>query len=104
MPQWEYSKIDLNNVPAKTSELDSLDDAGKDGWELVRITANNLRYLKRPVEDAAAAAPPRAKEPVSAQGRHDLTVELIGRMPAQACSSLASSARSVGARSSRARA
>ena len=59
MPQWEYSKIDLNNVPTKSSDLDSLDDAGKDGWELVGITANNFAYLKRPLEDPAA--PPRAK-------------------------------------------
>ena len=59
MPQWEYSKIDLNNVPTKSSDLDTLDDAGKDGWELVSITANNFAYLKRPVEDAAPE--PRAK-------------------------------------------
>ena len=63
MPQWEYSKIDLNNVPAKSSDLDTLDDAGKDGWELVGITANNCAYLKRPIEDPTAAAPPRAKAP-----------------------------------------
>jgi len=63
MPQWEYSKIDLNNVPVKSSELDTLDDAGKDGWELVGITANNCAYLKRAVEDPTAVAPPRAKAP-----------------------------------------
>jgi hypothetical protein len=61
MPQWEYSKIDLNNVPTKSSDLDTLDDAGKDGWELVSITANNFAYLKRSLEDPTAAAPPRAK-------------------------------------------
>jgi hypothetical protein len=63
MPQWEYSKIDLNNVPARSSEIDLLDDAGRDGWELVRITANNFAYLKRALDDAAPAAPPRAKQP-----------------------------------------
>ena len=61
MPQWEYSKIDLNNVPTKSSDLDTLDGAGKDGWELVSITANNFAYLKRSLEDPTAAAPPRAK-------------------------------------------
>jgi hypothetical protein len=60
MPQWEYRKIDLNNVPAKSSDLDVLDDAGKDGWELVGITANNVAYLRRQVEDPNAP-PPRAK-------------------------------------------
>ncbi len=63
MPQWEYSKIDLNNVPVKMSELDALDNAGKDGWELVGITENNCAYLKRRIEDPAAAASPRAKAP-----------------------------------------
>jgi len=62
MPQWEYSKIDLNNVPAKSSDLDALDEAGKDGWELVGITANNVAYLKRALEDPTAAGQ-RAKAP-----------------------------------------
>ena len=51
MPQWQYTKIDLNNVPAKSSDIDLLDDAGKDGWELVGITANSCAYLKRMVPD-----------------------------------------------------
>src|SRR5215831_561637 len=63
MPQWEYSKIDLNNVPAKASDLDALDDAGKDGWELVGITANNVAYLKRMLEDPVTQSRPRAKPP-----------------------------------------
>src|SRR5262245_16344574 len=60
MPQWEYSKIDLNNVPTNSTDLDTLDDAGRAGWELVSTTPNNFAYLKRPGEDAAAPAP-RAK-------------------------------------------
>ena len=63
MPQWEYSKIDLNDVPAKASDLDALDDAGKDGWELVGITANNVAYLKRLLEDPVTASQLRAKAP-----------------------------------------
>jgi hypothetical protein len=63
MPQWEYSKIDLNNVPAKASDLGTLDDAGKDGWELVGITANNVAYLMRMLEDPVTASRPRAKAP-----------------------------------------
>ena len=63
MPQWDYSKIDLNNVPAKASDLDALDDAGKDGWELVGITANSVAYLKRMLEDPVAASRSRAKAP-----------------------------------------
>jgi len=61
MPQWEYRKIDLNNVPVKASDLDALDDAGREGWELVGITANNIAYLRRMLEDPTTASRPRAK-------------------------------------------
>ena len=56
MPQWEYSKIDLSNLPPRTDDVDLLDDAGKDGWELVGIAANNFAYLKRRSDNGAAAA------------------------------------------------
>jgi hypothetical protein len=61
MPQWEYNKIDLSNVSARSDDVDLLDDAGKDGWELVGITSNNVAYLKRmasaPVATATTEAP-----------------------------------------------
>jgi hypothetical protein len=63
MPQWEYSKIDLSNVPSRTSDVDLLDDAGRDGWELVGITANNFAYLKRRSDNGAAAAEAPRKQP-----------------------------------------
>jgi hypothetical protein len=47
MPVWEYTTIDLNDLPPKVSELDLLDDAGTEGRELVVITPNNIAYLKR---------------------------------------------------------
>ena len=47
MPQWEYSKIDLSNLPPRIDDVDLLDDAGREGWELVGIAANNFAYLKR---------------------------------------------------------
>jgi hypothetical protein len=49
MPEWEYRKIDLNDPPQEKSELDLLDKAGDEGWELVVITANKIAYLKRPI-------------------------------------------------------
>jgi hypothetical protein len=49
MPEWEYITLDLSYLPRKISELDVLNDAGKDGWELVMITSNNIAYLKRPI-------------------------------------------------------
>jgi hypothetical protein len=35
MQQWEYDKLDLNDVPRKTDDVGMLNAAGKDGWELV---------------------------------------------------------------------
>lgn len=47
--EWEYQKIDLNQLPRKTDEIEALCDAGAEGWELVAILANNVAYLKRQV-------------------------------------------------------
>ena len=55
MTQWEYRKIDLNNVPRSAVDIDLLMDAGKDGWELVGITTNNIAYLKRQIEESTPA-------------------------------------------------
>jgi hypothetical protein len=54
VPEWEYRKIDLNERPRMTDEIDLLGDAGKEGWELVQITTNNIAYLKRLIEDPAS--------------------------------------------------
>jgi H-NS histone family len=50
---WQYRKIDLNEVPRRRDEIDVLCDAGKDSWELVTITPNNVAYLKREWADNA---------------------------------------------------
>jgi hypothetical protein len=55
VPEWEYRKIDLNERPRMTDEIDLLGDAGMAGWDLVQITANNIAYLKRVIEDPASA-------------------------------------------------
>ena len=56
MPEWEYRKIDLNQYRPRGDELDLLNAAGADGWELVNIASNNMAYLKREVEEIAPAA------------------------------------------------
>jgi hypothetical protein len=52
MAEFEYEKIDLNNIARKGDDIDLLDDLGEQGWELVVITANNIAYLKREVGSA----------------------------------------------------
>ena len=56
MPEWKYRKIDLNLYRPQGDELDLLNAAGREGWELVGITSNNMAYLKREVADVSAAA------------------------------------------------
>lgn len=50
MREWEYRKLNLNDVPRKGSDIDLLCDSGKDGWELVCINVSNIAYLKREIE------------------------------------------------------
>jgi len=56
MPSWQYRSIDLAHLPPRTDELDLLDEAGENGWELVTITTNNVADLRRAVD--AQANPP----------------------------------------------
>jgi len=42
MAAWEYRKINLNDLPRGTTDLDLLDKAGADDWELVVITFNHI--------------------------------------------------------------
>jgi DNA-binding protein H-NS len=60
--EWEYRKIDLNQLPRKTDDIDVLCDAGDEGWELAAILANNVAYLKRQREAADAAPSARNKD------------------------------------------
>jgi hypothetical protein len=53
MTQWEYRKIDLSGIHPRSDEVELLNGAGRDGWELLTITANNMAYLKRPIQVAA---------------------------------------------------
>jgi hypothetical protein len=52
--QWEYRKFDLSGINPRSDDVELLNGAGLDGWELVTITANNIAYLKRRVPVAAA--------------------------------------------------
>ena len=60
MSAWEYQKIDLNHLSPKAEDVHLLCDVGKDGWELVLISANNVAYLKRQLEGPLAASASRS--------------------------------------------
>lgn len=47
-PMWEYCSIDLNDLRRRQTDIDVLNDAGEDGWELVAIVAPYRAILKRP--------------------------------------------------------
>jgi hypothetical protein len=66
MPYWEYREIHLSQLPRRTNEVDLLNDAGEDGWELVNVTRKNVAYLKRQVAAApiVPAGSSRRKTPV----------------------------------------
>lgn len=65
MPEWEYTRINLNEVPRRTDDIDLLNDAGKNGWELVAITTNNIAFLKRSIGEPARAPVTRRKAVVA---------------------------------------
>jgi hypothetical protein len=61
MPQWDYRKIDLNNVPRKTDDVDLLNDAGEQRLGPDRHHTEQLRLL----EARARGHPSRASSPSS---------------------------------------
>ena len=58
MRQWDYRKIDLNDLPRRSVDIDLLNAAGENGWELVAIAANSIAYFKR---ELTPPAPARSK-------------------------------------------
>lgn len=47
MTKFEYLTIDLNAVLPRSADLNVLNAAGAQGWELVSISAINIAMLKR---------------------------------------------------------
>jgi len=67
MHEWEYQKIDLNDLPRKVKDIDLLNDAGAKGWEVVTITSNAIAYLKRQVGRQPASTHARSSRSKVAQ-------------------------------------
>jgi hypothetical protein len=63
MSQWQYRTIHLSDLARKTDEIDLLNSAGENGWQLVGITTNNTAYLKRQIPEPTgpSASSPRRK-------------------------------------------
>jgi len=61
MPQWQYRAIYLNETPRGSDEIDVLNKAGGEGWELVGVTTNNIAYLKRQVATPTLSSSLRRK-------------------------------------------
>jgi hypothetical protein len=57
--EWEYRKLALNQLSPKTADVDVLNGAGDEGWELVVILPNNVAYLKRQVRESVPEATAR---------------------------------------------
>ena len=66
MSQWEYLKLDLNDIPRRGAEIDVLNRAGGEGWELVTVTSNGIAILKREIGQPAKAGRRRTLEPTPA--------------------------------------
>jgi hypothetical protein len=73
MLQWEYREIQLSDLPRRTNEIDLLNDAGKNGWELVTIATNNVARLKRRV--AMPTATPTRSSPGIPTGENELQTD-----------------------------
>jgi hypothetical protein len=61
-------------LPRKTDDIDVLNDAGEEGWELIAITANNIALLEasarstRPAQETTSPTrTTRRKAPTSAK-------------------------------------
>lgn len=49
MTRWEYCEIDLGETSKNLDEVDLLNRAGAQGWELVTIRLPFRAFLKRPM-------------------------------------------------------
>lgn len=57
MTKWEYERIDLNTLARNETDIDVLNEAGAQGWELIAINPCNVAILKRAVATTATRAP-----------------------------------------------
>jgi hypothetical protein len=49
MRKWEDLRLDLTDIPRRGEEVDLLNRAGGEGWELVTVTNIGIALLKREI-------------------------------------------------------
>jgi hypothetical protein len=49
MKKFEYKAINLSSVSRNQNEIDLLNRAGAEGWELVSVSSLNVAILKREI-------------------------------------------------------
>jgi DNA-binding protein H-NS len=69
--EWEYLNIDLNQHRPRKDELEVLNAAGADGWELVGIASNNVAHMKRECEPLAPTPSPGHAKSVPRDAHRD---------------------------------
>lgn len=65
MPQWEYRRLDLNDAPRRSDDIDVLNRAGSEGWELVSVTSTGVAYVKRQIPEPAKTVRRKAATPAA---------------------------------------
>jgi hypothetical protein len=68
MRTWEYLRLDLNDTPRRGEEVDLLNTAGGEGWELVGVTGNGVALLKREIAAPQAKKGGRRRTPDATTG------------------------------------
>lgn len=58
MREWEYQILDLNDRSTRSTELDTLNRAGRAGWEMIALTLTGLAYMKRELARSDSKAEP----------------------------------------------
>ena len=66
---YAYMKLDLNMAPPRATDLDLLNAAGQEGWELVLISSNAIAYLVREIAEEAPAPARRVADAPPARRR-----------------------------------
>jgi hypothetical protein len=69
MTQWEYLTLDLSDLPKRANLPETLNAAGRNGWEMIAITLNNIVMLKRKCVSKESSKPALKDRPAAKDSR-----------------------------------